>query len=292
MRKLFVLFLLVALVPFTVGCNGLWDFDDDSDPVATTLVKLSRSFPAGAFTTRGATVPYVEDLTYVVDGITFAYASHTINDAGAIVVIFQAVMPTTSYNALQAKAAVGTTVATQLKLGTNVIATEAAATLPTTLPTTTTTDATLVTTAVAITVDLSGITDLVAPFSVTGVTFGGAAVSKVAGTYTNVNSQTPTFTVTFDAAPVDATTATFAVKVTNLATGVSYTLTTLTQGGLTVTPVAGQNAVTIAVAATNTINETLKTNTNYSIALVETNLKNAAATPLSLPGAYYIHTNF
>jgi hypothetical protein len=55
MRKLFVLFLLVALVPFTVGCNGLWDFDDDDDPVlvkaATSVVKpvvtVSSAIAAG-----------------------------------------------------------------------------------------------------------------------------------------------------------------------------------------------------------------------------------------------------
>ncbi|MFZ5950479.1 MAG: hypothetical protein ACOYXC_07225, partial [Candidatus Rifleibacteriota bacterium] len=133
MRKLFVLFLLVALVPFTVGCNGLWDFDDDSDPVAQSTLKLARTFPAGQFATKAATVAYLQDLTLVVDGITMVYDSHTFDASGNPVVTFKAVVPTATLNALKAKAAAGTAVAAEVKLGTTVIETVAALTLPTTI---------------------------------------------------------------------------------------------------------------------------------------------------------------
>jgi hypothetical protein len=54
MKKLFVIFLLVSLVPFTVGCNGLWDFDDDDDPVlrsaSTVKVTPKATLPDSAVT--------------------------------------------------------------------------------------------------------------------------------------------------------------------------------------------------------------------------------------------------
>lgn len=293
MRKLFVLFLLVALVPFTVGCNGLWDFDDDTDPVATTLVKLSRTIPAGTFATKAQTVAYVEDLTYVVDGITMIYDSHTFNDAGDLVVIFKATIPTTTYTALQKKATDGTAVATQLKLGTTVVASEAAAALPTTIPTATTTTAAIVAITTPVTVDLKDVPNLVVPVKVSKVEFGTTEILKDAqGTPAVVTSQTPTFKVTFDQAVVDAANATFELKVTNLTNNNSYTLTTVAQGGLTVTPVTGENAVNIAVGTNATINKTLLTGKKYSVALVKTNLKTAAGAPLALPGTYFFTTNF
>lgn len=48
MKKLFVLFLLVALVPFTVGC-GLFGDNDDTTPITTSTLTLSRLFPSGSF---------------------------------------------------------------------------------------------------------------------------------------------------------------------------------------------------------------------------------------------------
>jgi len=77
MRKLFVLFVLAALIPFTTGCriDGLWGYDDDSGQyaVATTstvknTVNLSVAVPATAISKAdiqaGATV--------VMDGVTLA----------------------------------------------------------------------------------------------------------------------------------------------------------------------------------------------------------------------------
>lgn len=47
MKKLFVLFLLVALVPFTVGC-GLFGDNDDTSPVDFTKLTATATLPAAA----------------------------------------------------------------------------------------------------------------------------------------------------------------------------------------------------------------------------------------------------
>ncbi|HMM59152.1 MAG TPA: hypothetical protein PKC25_03370 [Candidatus Rifleibacterium sp.] len=44
MKKLFVLFLLVALVPFTVGC-GLFGDNEDTTPVNIAKLKASVTMP-------------------------------------------------------------------------------------------------------------------------------------------------------------------------------------------------------------------------------------------------------
>ncbi len=60
MKKLFALFLLVALVPFTVGC-GLFGDNDDTSPITTSTLTLARLFPAGTLgggSLRGATIAF------------------------------------------------------------------------------------------------------------------------------------------------------------------------------------------------------------------------------------------
>ncbi len=47
MKKLFVLFLLVALVPFTVGC-GLFGDNDDTTPINITKLTAKATLPAAA----------------------------------------------------------------------------------------------------------------------------------------------------------------------------------------------------------------------------------------------------
>lgn len=49
MKKLFVLFLLAALVPFTVGC-GLFGDNDDTTPVNLTRLSASATLPVSAAT--------------------------------------------------------------------------------------------------------------------------------------------------------------------------------------------------------------------------------------------------
>ncbi len=56
MKKLFVLFLLAALVPFTVGC-GLFGDNDDTTPVNLTRLSASATLPVSAASNlRGAAV--------------------------------------------------------------------------------------------------------------------------------------------------------------------------------------------------------------------------------------------
>jgi len=71
MKKLFVLFLLVALVPFTVGCS-LWGHDEDLDVLPTTwTVKVTD--PANLGSVRAA-APVVGDAYYgyyiTINGVT------------------------------------------------------------------------------------------------------------------------------------------------------------------------------------------------------------------------------
>ena len=100
MKKLFALFLLVALVPFTVGC-GLFGDNDDTSPITTATLSLSRLFPAGTFggSLRGATtvaINYSDLFMYVtVSGnkIKLSYKKHTPKAAGVEVEFAAPVLP-------------------------------------------------------------------------------------------------------------------------------------------------------------------------------------------------------
>ncbi|MDD3146696.1 MAG: hypothetical protein PHD82_05295 [Candidatus Riflebacteria bacterium] len=90
MKKLFVLFLLVALVPFTVGC-GLFGDNDDTSPITTATLTLSRLFPAGSFASLSLRPATSIVLNYnhlfmnvTVNGtkIPLSYKKHTIKAAG------------------------------------------------------------------------------------------------------------------------------------------------------------------------------------------------------------------
>lgn len=77
MKKLFVLFLLVALVPFTVGCS-LWGGDDEAVtyPAALTAVV---TVPAGGFSLRGATPTTYAGYYVEVNGIMLPITDETGN---------------------------------------------------------------------------------------------------------------------------------------------------------------------------------------------------------------------
>ncbi|PKL45286.1 MAG: hypothetical protein CVV42_18840 [Candidatus Riflebacteria bacterium HGW-Riflebacteria-2] len=72
MKKLFVLFLLVALVPFSVGCS-LWGNDEDLDVIPVT-VTAKAVVPAVGISLRAAATSVVgsiyEKYTLTIDGIT------------------------------------------------------------------------------------------------------------------------------------------------------------------------------------------------------------------------------
>ncbi|KAF1082127.1 MAG: hypothetical protein GQF41_1767 [Candidatus Rifleibacterium amylolyticum] len=77
MKKLFVLFLLVALVPFSVGCS-LWGGDDDAityPPVLTAKVTV----PAGGFSLLGAAPTTYAGYYVTVNGIMLPITDETGN---------------------------------------------------------------------------------------------------------------------------------------------------------------------------------------------------------------------
>jgi len=112
MKKLFVLFLLVALVPFTVGCSLFGSSYDDPDPVPTSRLAISKVIPAAgilAGNIRAAAVALnVSDLfmEVVYLGVTYKlpYKSHTVNADGNVVVVFETTLPTATFDTLKGKA--------------------------------------------------------------------------------------------------------------------------------------------------------------------------------------------
>jgi len=78
MKKLFVLFLLVALVPFSVGCS-LWGGDDDAvtyPPILTAKVVV----PAAGLSLRGASVAGTDYSAYTItlNGVTLPATSYEV----------------------------------------------------------------------------------------------------------------------------------------------------------------------------------------------------------------------
>ncbi|NLF95687.1 MAG: hypothetical protein GX569_03050 [Candidatus Riflebacteria bacterium] len=70
MKKLFVLFLLVALVPFSVGCN-LWGGDDEAVtyPPKPTVLSTIVTVPAAGLSLLGATPTTYAGYYIMVEGI-------------------------------------------------------------------------------------------------------------------------------------------------------------------------------------------------------------------------------
>lgn len=233
MRKLFVLFLLVALVPFTVGCNGLWDFDDDDDPVAvpraTVVMTPSVQVPAAlAASLRTAidgyevpltiggqtfypvdvtTVNNVTTLSYSFEILASALGLNTTTTTSATVPATVNILGTTvSFNltvsnvSTAAKAAVTKTITVQDNNGTIVVAvTGETATQPTGPSTPSTTGQ-----------------------YITSVLYGSTKVSTISTTPTTVTSLLPEFKVIMNNAVTNITA--WSVRVKCVGTGAEYTL--------------------------------------------------------------------
>lgn len=76
MKKLFVLFLLVALVPFTVGCS-LWGSDDDNAVYTPGFVTSKVVVPAAGLNLRAAVSNNFSLYTLTLNsGLTLRYVSH------------------------------------------------------------------------------------------------------------------------------------------------------------------------------------------------------------------------
>lgn len=89
MKKLFVLFLLVALVPFSVGCS-LWGNDEDTDVLDYAKASVKAKLPASivAPTSLRGAVSYTT-LAMTINGIPFTVSgTPTLNDDGSYTVTF------------------------------------------------------------------------------------------------------------------------------------------------------------------------------------------------------------
>ncbi|GAB4274636.1 MAG: hypothetical protein Kow0029_15170 [Candidatus Rifleibacteriota bacterium] len=309
MRKFLVLLLLVALVPFTVGCNGLWDFDDDDDdPVAYKTLTSKASFPAAAVSAGGnirGALAY-STLKLVIGGVTFTPSSATYNDAGTpndtsddtVEVTFTATVAVTSVptgsQTMTITSGTTTLVTATIDLGTTapdsvtvtVSGTVAGGTFtPTAVNFTVTSGTSTTTPATATITSTGGIT--VPSFSVTGVTYGATAVTSSETTAITVNTLNPTFRVNFSAAPANLTTATWEVYVKNMTTGVNFTLTSTAYPTLFTATAVG-NAVDVKLAGAT--GKALRAGQTYMVQLKASDLKDANGTLLDPVAAFYFKT--
>lgn len=296
MKKFLVLFLMVALVPFSIGC---WN-DDDDDEIVYSNVLLNQSLPAGNFAANAIEAADFTQLTYevVIAGVThkFFYKSHKAEGTNIVFTFYKPVVSSAyaSYvGELTGKAATSATV----KFGTYTIATAGAFTMPTisTTPSTTGEGETMTATAA---VDISQIpaTYLVGTYAIARVSYAPTGAAEVwidksaTEAVANVNSTTPTFKVYFTldagkALPADLSAVTFEALVKNEDTGASYTLTSA--DGLTIARVDDTTA-SIAIKATNSLGKTLSAGTKYSVAITKTSMT-IDSKKLALPGAFYFN---
>ncbi len=312
MKKLFVILLLVALVPFTTGCNGLWDFDSDNDSnVAYTTLTSKATLPSAAIS-AGASIRGAASytgLTMKVGNITLPATGAVDNGDGTTTVTFTKSVTTTEAATVTgnvpATVSQGATaiVTVTLTLGTSqasqvgvvingtvsatgvLTVTSVSATYVPTGSTTATTATTTVTATGTITVST---------FKVTGVAYGATALTTTTTNAPVVNVANPSFAVTFDKVlPTTLTSAntTWTLRVTNESS------TTTPKSYFDLTNTANSALFTVAVASNVA---TIKLNTDtakkltagktYSVQLLANNIKDSAGTLLDTPQSKYYFT--
>lgn len=105
MKKLFVLFLLISLVPFTVGCNLFGGDDDDSAPVNVAKLSAAATLPAsaGAANLRGVAVAAnkFKNVTMKIGDVTLVAVTEEPTDStnATYTVKFEKIVSTAEYNA-------------------------------------------------------------------------------------------------------------------------------------------------------------------------------------------------
>jgi len=305
------MFLLVALVPFTVGC-GLFGSDyDDPDPIATTtltkVVKVPASVVAAA-NARAAKISYTK-LKLIIDGIEFtvpATSTPTYDEAtGLWNVTFSAKVVSSIAEALKGKANV-TVKLVNTTSGSDVTLAEAVVTYGNSL------------TGVILTVDVdnTGKVKFTFPagFSVTSqdgvtapvITYFNATAAigdnalTIAETIPAANDAawnavyattdlTPTVRVTFKkgnpaanvnyALPTGVTLANtrWVIFVKNVTTGATFTLNSTVAADkalFTVAAVTGNDAA-VDVTFASTTTKSLDANSKYQVTILDTNLTTA-----------------
>ncbi len=305
MKKLFVLFLLVALVPFTVGC-GLFGDNDDTTPInmATKEVVLPQLFPPDFFgSLRAATnislnfSDMIFNITIGATTVPMKYKSHKPVAAG-VEVLFSRFVDETTFATIQTAGTVTGQVVIQPAGVTNpvVVVTSTSITVPTTLTSgvPVTTPSTPVTT-VAVNTIANGITSqnsdlVVKTFKLVSVKYANAEVSTSATTAapaTNVTqASTINFAIEIDNAWTGTATPTFEVFVDNINTTVAAQ--TISTSNNLVKVIWNSDKKTATVEITNSSangTQYMKTGETYSIALKSATIDTVKA---AIPAARYI----
>jgi hypothetical protein len=280
MRKLLVIFLLVALVPFTVGCNGLWDFDDDDDVTAakraSLVVRPSVTVPATAITASMRAQQSVSQfvMTDPVTGNTYAPTSITpaLGTVGATehVLGYEITLDNTNNAYVSTTSNTGLVNFTLVVNGTTVtvpVTVNAVSTASTAVTTATVSIAVDATTGqVTATVDGTAQTPVAAVTNyVQSVKFGNTEISTVSTTPTTVNNTNPSFTVFF---ANDVTTVnSWQVYVENTAAnGGKFTLDSTDQNESSLFTIA-QNGKAFSVKVGSKTGYTLKAGATYKVVL-------------------------
>lgn len=301
MKKLFALFLLVALVPFTVGC-GLFGDNDDTSPITTSTLTLARLFPAGSFSgsLRGATTIALNysDLFMMVEvkgtKIKLSYKKHTNKAAGVEVEFAAPVLPSVIEEVK------GTTVTVEVQIqpvGVTqpaVVVPAAAITVPSTLTSGTTATALESTPITTVKTDAEILTEIktenptisdpviAEDYKVTSVLFGTTSVSQVSTTPTPITAVDGkyTFTVYFNQAYTNTAAPTFSIEVANATTK------TLTGTPVAVTWATDKKSATVVVTTDATYK--LTTGQDYTVTLKSTDAVGTSSVKATLPGTFYV----
>ncbi len=296
MKKLFVLFLLVSLVPFVVGC---WGSDNDDSVLPTKTLTLSKVLPAGTFagTLRGAVVLQWSNLfmNVVKSGTTvkLPYKSHTASTDG-VTVVFEAVVAETFFDSVN-----GESVQTEIQIlpaGVTTAVTVVSLTTET-LPALTSGVAAATPTKVT-TVDIAAIetaitaqgATLATPFKVSNVKFGNTEISTASATPTEIQTAvTYTFTVALSAAYTSPTTASpsWQLAVQNITAGSTEKVIVNTSSTGPVKVTESNDKLTLTVVVTTDATYKLTVGQTYSIVLKSTDAK-VGDVPATLPVARYI----
>ena len=299
MKKLFVLFLLVALVPFSIGC---WGDDDDDTVLPTKTLTLAKVLPANTFagTLRGAVSLQWSNLfmNVVKSGTTvkLPYKIHTAT-ADGVKVVFEATVYETFFDSVN-----GQSVQTEIQIQPTGVAnpvtvvsavTETLPALTSGVSADTPTSVTTVdTAAIEAAITAQGVT-LAEKYEITSVKFGNTEIATKEAEATPLdNATTYTFVVTLSQAYDYPTTAspTWEIAVQNTAAGSTekVIVNTTSTGPVKVTESVDKKTLTVVVTTDTTYKLTV--GQTYSIVLRKTDAKvgGVDGVPATIPLARYI----
>ena len=284
MKKLFVLFLLVALVPFTVGCS-LWGHDEDLDVIAKTTKSATVKVPAAAISgvSARAAVSYTT-MTLTINGIPFSISGTPVYNKtdDTYTITFVAELTESQIESISAVA-----VPVVITAGGNtIVSTTTSVSIDTTVPVIVVVDngdGTIDVTVNGTTVVDNSTPPVLPKYEVASVTVLTTELN--ATEYKKIASLTPTFTVTLKEAYTNASldAVKWDVKVTNKTTGLDFVLSSTNTAHKALFTVAAsgdaKKAVTVKVNTKDGAQpSSLTINEDYEVTLIATDLTNGTAT--------------